>query len=561
MDVMDTLVQVIKRTENPELIALILAHPDVNADLIELSVDEQERSLLIIAIKKMGDHNTELALAKIRHRDAETINNVAEAARQTQLAEEANLKLVKSIKIIQYILEADANANVVDHTGTSALMLTVKIGHIDAVKLMLEHGANVIEPETHNDSVLIQAVERCNNNIVGVVTENTGDQIARALLVAGANPNIADDNGDTPLLLAAQNGCSEVMTMLLETGVADIDVQNYIDVQNNIGETALIAATTSPDPKSALVLLPHNPNVNITDNNGRTALFYSVYNFEWQMPIKSTDVLIGLLAIEGIEINILDNDNMNVYTYAHGNANEELQNEILTALRDAGIQETLTFGQIFGPERHETLQTELNSGGIKFNPELLEAYRIQTYKDLLGNNYEDILADNSDEARDAGLNGGITLEPLVIPVKTPGEHIYELGAIIDWLRKPGTKDPLTNQPLLIEQLVIDQVKRNEVLAWLESKKGPVEEPVVEPTAEPVVEPTAEPVVEPTAEPATESQSGGKRTRTRRRKRNNRKKKTKRRKLKHTRKRKRNQTRKTNKRRMVKTNKKSHKKHK
>ena len=542
MDVMDTLVQVIKRTENLKLLVHILACPDVNADLIELSVDEQERSLLIIAIKKMGEHNTELALAKIRHRDAEKINNVAEAARQTQLAEEVNLKLVNSIKIIQYILKAGANANVVDHTGTSALMLTVKIGHIDAVKLMLEHGANVNEPETHNDSVLIQAAERCNNNIVGVVPE-----IARALLAAGANPNIADDNGDTPLLIAAQNGCSEVMTMLLEISKVDIDVQN------NDGETALIAATTGQDPNSALVLLRHNPNVNITDNNGRTALIYSVYNFECPMLIKSTDVLIGLLAIEGIEINILDNDNMNVYTYAHGNANEELQNEILTALRDAGIQETLTFEQIFGPERNETLQTELNSGGRKFNTELLDAYKIQTYKDSLGDNYVDILADNSDEAIATGLNCGITREPFVIPVKTPGEHIYELGAIINWLRRPGTKDPLTNQPLLIEDLVIDQDKRNEVLTWLESKKEPVEEPVVESTAEQVVEPTAE--------PATESQSGGKRTRTRRRKRNNRKKKTKRRKLKHTRKRKRNQTRKTNKRRRVKTNKKSHKKHK
>jgi hypothetical protein len=56
------------------------------------------------------------------------------------------------------------------------------------------------------------------------------------LLGKGANPDIRDNNGNTPLIIAAQLGFSEGVELLLQQGAS-------INQGNNSGETPLIVAT------------------------------------------------------------------------------------------------------------------------------------------------------------------------------------------------------------------------------------------------------------------------------------------------------------------------------
>src|SRR5690348_440210 len=57
----------------------------------------------------------------------------------------------------------------------------------------------------------------------------------RALLAAGAEPNLTNHSGDTPLLAAAYNGMSSCVEALLQAG-ADVDIPSFM------GVTALGAA-------------------------------------------------------------------------------------------------------------------------------------------------------------------------------------------------------------------------------------------------------------------------------------------------------------------------------
>lgn len=90
----------------------------------------------------------------------------------------------------------------------------------------------------------------------------------RFLLAKGANPNLADRNGVTPLQLASNLGWSEGVEILIGRGAA-------VDQTNSAGETPLIAAVHRRDVALVRVLLKAGANPDRSDNSGRSARDYA----------------------------------------------------------------------------------------------------------------------------------------------------------------------------------------------------------------------------------------------------------------------------------------------
>ena len=90
----------------------------------------------------------------------------------------------------------------------------------------------------------------------------------RWLLQENANPNIADKNGVTPLILAAQLNFIEGVEALISGGA-------QVDVANNTGETPLIAAVHTRNLALMEVLLKAGADPDRTDNTGRSARMYA----------------------------------------------------------------------------------------------------------------------------------------------------------------------------------------------------------------------------------------------------------------------------------------------
>ena len=84
----------------------------------------------------------------------------------------------------------------------------------------------------------------------------------------GANANIADNAGVTPLILSAQLGFLEGVEVLIEGGAR-------VDVANNAGETPLIYAVHSGNRELATVLLKAGADPDRRDNSGRSARDYA----------------------------------------------------------------------------------------------------------------------------------------------------------------------------------------------------------------------------------------------------------------------------------------------
>jgi len=84
----------------------------------------------------------------------------------------------------------------------------------------------------------------------------------------GANPNIADNRGVTPLMLASQLGFFEGVQALITAG-------GRVDEPNEAGETPLITAVHRRDTQMMRVLLQAGADPDRSDNSGRSAREYA----------------------------------------------------------------------------------------------------------------------------------------------------------------------------------------------------------------------------------------------------------------------------------------------
>ncbi|MCB2067239.1 MAG: ankyrin repeat domain-containing protein [Erythrobacter sp.] len=90
----------------------------------------------------------------------------------------------------------------------------------------------------------------------------------RFLLQEGANPNITDNQGRTPLIVASQAGFIEGVRALVAGGA-------LIDVANRTGETPLIAAVHSGNLEMIELLVESGADPDRPDNTGRSARDYA----------------------------------------------------------------------------------------------------------------------------------------------------------------------------------------------------------------------------------------------------------------------------------------------
>jgi uncharacterized protein len=127
-------------------------------------------------------------------------------------------------------------------------------GDTEQVKTLLTNGASV-DYRHGGWTVLMFAVKE--GHVI----------VVQQLLDSGANPNVASKNEDgaTPLTIAAEHGRLEITKILLNKG-ADINFQNAH------GNTPLMYAAENNYPEVAEVLLNAGADASLKDNDAETAL-------------------------------------------------------------------------------------------------------------------------------------------------------------------------------------------------------------------------------------------------------------------------------------------------
>jgi len=177
---------------------------------------------------------------------------------------------------VELLLAHKANVNATCDRGWTALMWASRHGHLDCMRALLEHGADV-NVVTERDGFFAIGTTALIGAVKGHAEKDRRTACVELLLAHKANVNETSNDGCTALMWAAHYGHLDCMRALLKHGA---DVNAAADS----GATALMWAARrykmkgkgSIDPAVVDLLLRNGAEVNAADKKGKTALYYAV---------------------------------------------------------------------------------------------------------------------------------------------------------------------------------------------------------------------------------------------------------------------------------------------
>ena len=186
-----------------------------------------------------------------------------------------------NLKVIELLLRLRADVNALDRWRDSPLHKAFR--YHDAVKLLVDGGADVYAQNEFNSTALHEASGSGNLDVI------------QLLLSHRADVNVLDHRGYSPLHRAFQYQKFEAMELLVERGA-------NVDVQDKFNSTLLHEASRSGNIDAIQLLLSHRADVNVLDHWGDSPL-HKAFQYQKFNAVK-------LLVNGGADVNVRDKSNL-----------------------------------------------------------------------------------------------------------------------------------------------------------------------------------------------------------------------------------------------------------
>lgn len=235
-------------------------------------------------------------------------------------------------------VQAAYNAEEMLASGEHTVPLSAKKGwtplHVVVWENKLKYADRVLNPKNLN------AMNDDGNTPLHIAAQEGYSEWVKYLLEHGANPGITNKAGNTPLHLAARTGNAESVKLLFVTSdpaktnlagetalllavrSGNIETYNFLagkgvsqDVADNENNHILFYAVSSKTPEMLQTLLnsKHREKLHVRNNKGASLLHFAA--------AFATPEIIEILMQEGFDINAIDSKGNTLLHYAAGNGN------------------------------------------------------------------------------------------------------------------------------------------------------------------------------------------------------------------------------------------------
>jgi ankyrin repeat protein len=225
------------------------------------------------------------------------------------------------LRVARFLLDHGADVNRQDGWGATALFAAAETGHKSMVELLLSYGADINARRSYPNTVGRQLPLTA----LDCAVSRGYQAVVETLLAHQADPNIAGNDGQTPLHRAAKNADAGIAELLLQHG-ADANAKDKFD------QTSLHLAAESGSREIVALLLAHSADVNARNKSGWTPLHSAAY--------AKQAAVVKLLLENGAEVNARDASGETPLLLAASAKAADVVNVLLDAKADPNLVTT-----------------------------------------------------------------------------------------------------------------------------------------------------------------------------------------------------------------------------
>ena len=255
-----------------------------------------------------------------------------------------------SIEVLQSIIDQGAYVNATNKKNVTSLMLACEMGDVDAMNVLLSAGADRTIKDADGYTWIHYAVRG-----------GCSKEVLQSIIDHGADVNVTNEEGDTPLMLARKNENEDAINVLLSTGAnrsrtfkdaygdtwihyavrkdcsnevlqSIIDQGDDVNATNKKNVTSLMLASEKGNVYAMNVLLRAGADRTIKDANGDTWIHHAIHGY------CSIEVLQSIID-QGADVNATNKKNVTSLMLASEMGNVDAMNVLLSAGADRTIKD------------------------------------------------------------------------------------------------------------------------------------------------------------------------------------------------------------------------------
>jgi serine/threonine-protein phosphatase 6 regulatory ankyrin repeat subunit B len=227
----------------------------------------------------------------------------------------------KRLEILELLIQRGATLDQMNHAEHTALSMSIRKQNTKAIDLLIHAGANINQRDgIHTTLSLVH--DQLHTNSLSEEKSNYFRNLLTYLHIHGAHVNSCGDTiGWTPLQLTMNYNDS---SYYIKHAQKLISLGANIDVQDNVGRSPLMIAAALGRVEGIKVLADHGANLNLVDKYGWSALMLAVYNNKFEV--------VQELLIYQADVNLTSKGQLNALKIAIDQKNRKIE----LYLRDNG---------------------------------------------------------------------------------------------------------------------------------------------------------------------------------------------------------------------------------